>query len=74
MHSKIYNNSMYIITVELDFNFLGMGILPGYVKKIVSYKRSKWKNTVDIDRAYKYKSESSAIKAAQFCKGSVHIV
>lgn len=45
-----------------------------YVQKVISYKKNKWKVTVLHEKAFKYKNESSAIKAAQLCNGEIKII
>jgi hypothetical protein len=45
-----------------------------YVQKVISYKNNKYKVTVLYEKAFKYKQESSAIKAAQLCNGEIKII
>lgn len=45
-----------------------------YIQKVISYKKNKWKVTINIEKAFKYKNESSAIKAAQLCNGEIKII
>lgn len=45
-----------------------------YIQRIISYKNKKYKVTVLIEKAFRYKMESNAIKAAQLCNGEIKIV
>ena len=45
-----------------------------YIQKVISYKNNKWKVTILMEKAFKYKNESSAIKAAQLCNGEIKII
>ena len=45
-----------------------------YLQKVVSYKRHKVILTIDYDKAYKYVSNDSAIKASNAFNGEVKVI
>ena len=57
----------YIVKVPKD-------IFIYYIQKVVSYKRSKVILTIDIEKAYKYISNDSAIKASNAFNGEVIVI
>ena len=57
----------YIVKVSKD-------IFIYYIQKVVSYKRSKVILTIDIEKAYKYVSNDSAIKASNAFNGEVKVI
>jgi len=57
----------YIVKVPKD-------IFIYYIQKVVSYKRSKVILTIDIEKAYKYVSEDTSIKASNSFNGEVKAI
>ena len=57
----------YIVKVSKD-------IFVYYIQKVVSYKRSKVVLTIDIEKAYKYVSVNTSIKASNSFNGEVKAI
>jgi hypothetical protein len=64
-------NNKYIVFKEYD---CWESILNIYIQKVISYKRNKFQITLDINKAHKYKTEKTAIKAAQNFNGEIKLV
>jgi len=67
----IKSNNTYIVFTKHDCWDSRFEV---YVQKVISYKNNKWKVTLLNEKAFKYKQESSAIKAAQLCNGEIKII
>jgi hypothetical protein len=57
----------YIVTISKN-------MFKYYLQKVVSYKRNKVILTIDFDKAYKYVSNDSAIKASNAFNGEVKVI
>jgi len=57
----------YIVTISKN-------MFTYYLQKVVSYKRSKVILTIDIEKAYKYVSEDTSIKASNSFNGEVIVI
>jgi hypothetical protein len=64
-------NNNYIVVTFHDCWDSKFGV---YIQRVISYKNKKYKVTVLIEKAFRYKIESNAIKAAQLCNGEIKIV
>ena len=54
--------------------FISKNMFTYYLQKVVSYKRHKVILTIDYDKAYKYVSNDSAIKASNAFNGRIKII
>jgi len=57
----------YIVTISKN-------MFTYYLQKVVSYKRHKVVLTIDFDKAYKYVSEDTSIKASNSFNGEVIVI
>lgn len=64
-------NNQYIVLCYIK---LFDGVLYCYIKRVVSYKNSNVKITVDINKAHKYKTQDAAAKAALNFNGEIKVI
>jgi hypothetical protein len=60
--------------VIFDRPYMGTEKITFYLKRIHSYSKNQYQNTIILEEAFKYKLESSALKASLLVGGRIKII